>query len=412
MIKIQIQDVSDFKDAYLKLIKPLVLDELKLLKLSLEHLQNHTSIIPANIVSTKTITKSIANIIREPNVPKGYFNKPAYVNGVQNYLVGAKKINTVNLPNLSRLVNTLLDTTNDKLESLLIGEPENLKDTSDNLLSNYNLINKGELDVLKLAFDYLGDIGKSVRRFFYDKNITTYCPYCNQVIARHTENAQTGITADQMNLDHFFDKDKNPLLALSLFNLVPSDMICNMTNKGSITFSNKYHLNPYISGFRRSMIFKPIYDPLSLNITKIDLFITVDRNSAEHLKLIGDADRIDDKPEQGNLNVFQIFTKYNRTDVLDRSNRILRKIHNTAINQQSLNDILHETGLIDSYENFKQWYEDTTLSNFHEKEFDKQPYSKLNRDILDFVINNSSNAFNSEMRKMIVDSYLPENGGE
>ena len=412
MIKIQIKDVAILKASYLSTIKPLVINDLKLLKLSLEHLQDYTTIKNEDIVSVKTITKDIANIIRSSKVPKGYFNKPVYINGVQNYLVGANNIKTVNLSNLTNLISTLIDPANNRLDLILIGDAVNLKNISDSLLSNYNLVNEGELEVLKLAFNYLGDIGKTVRGFFYDKKLTTFCPYCNQVIAFHSENRQTGKTADQFNLDHFFCKDKNPLLALSLFNLVPCDMICNMTNKGSIQFSNKYHLNPYISGFKRSMVFRPIYNPLNFDIIKIDLFITVDRNSPEHLQLIGDKDRLDEQPEHGNLNVFQIYTKYNRPDVYERSTHILRKIYYTAINQKSLNDILQQTGLINSYDNFKRWYEEMALSRFQENEFDKQPYSKLNRDILDFVYDKHPQDFNGEIRKIIADSYLPDIGGE
>ncbi|MDP4201122.1 MAG: hypothetical protein Q8861_00380 [Bacteroidota bacterium] len=412
MIKIQINDVLALKTSYLRLIKPLVLDKLKFLKLSLEHLQDHTKIVDKDIVSVKSYTKDIANIIRPTKVAKGYFNKPVYIYGVQHYLDGINNINTVNLNDLTNLINTLLDPTKNELDLILIGDPENLKDTSDNLLAQYNLVNAGELDVLKLAFDYKGEIGSIVRHFFYDRNLTTFCPYCNQGIALHTENANTGKTADQFNLDHFFDKDNNPLLALSVFNLVPCDTTCNLTNKYTTPFSDKFHLNPYISGFKRDMVFKPVYDIISDEITEIELKITVDRNSARHLQLIGDKDKLDEQPEHGNLNVFQIYTKYNRDDVLKKSGRILRNMRRTAINIDSLKSILGEIGMVDSYENFKKWYEEHIYTEFHEKEFDKQAYSKLNRDMLDFVYEAYSDSIYNEVRKIISNSYLPTKGGE
>ncbi len=412
MIKIQIKDVVILKASYLTLIKPLVLNDLELLKLALEHLQDYTTIINDDIVSVKTITKNIVNIIRTPKLPSRLFNKPVYVVGVRDYLIGATNVQSVDRSGILKLINLLLDQVNGKLDSLLIGNPEKLKNISDNLINDYSLVNKEELDILKLAFNYSGEIGKTVRHFFYNENLTTFCPYCNQGIALHSENIQTGKTADQFNLDHFFDKDSNPLLALSLFNLVPCDTTCNMTNKYTTPFSDKFHLNPYISGFKRDMVFKPVYDVITGEINEIELKITVDRDSARHLQLIGDKDKLDEQPEHGNLNVFEIYTKYNRDDVLIQSSRILRNMRRTAINKDSLKSLLGEIGMVDSYENFKNWYEENIYTQFHEKEFDKQARSKLNRDMLDFVYAAYPDNFYSEVRKIIEDSYQPNIGGE
>lgn len=412
MIKIKISDVAALKAEYLTLIKHLVINDLKLLRLSLEHLLDYTSIKMDDIVSVKTITKDLANIIRKPKLPNKTFNKAVYIIGVEDYLIGAETIYKVDFDELYNIVDSLIDQTNGHLESLLVGDPEKLKETSDNLLNHYKLGNQQELDILKYGINYTGDIGKVVRRFFYDKSFTTFCPYCNQGLALHTENIQTGKTADQFHLDHFFDKDNNPLLALSLFNLIPSDTTCNVTNKLTTPFTDKFHLNPYISGYKQDMIFKPIYNPLDKEITEIELNITVLRNSPRHLQLIGDKDKLNEQPEHGNLNVFQIYTKYNRDDVKERSSHILRNMYNAAINKESLTELLKDTGMANSYENFKKWYEGTVYTRFQEKEFDKHPYSKLNRDIIDFVYATYPQDFNNEVRKILRDSYLPDQGGE
>lgn len=68
--------------------------------------------------------------------------------------------------------------------------------------------------------------------------------------------------------------------------------------------------------------------------------------------------------------------------------------------------------MVDSYENFKNWYEENIYTQFHEKEFDKQARSKLNRDMLDFVYAAYPDNFYSEVRKIIEDSYQPNIGGE
>ncbi len=51
------------------------------------------------------------------------------------------------------------------------------------------------------------------------------CPYCNrQYISSYEDNSINKTTAD---LDHFYPKSKYPLLALSLYNFIPSCQICN-----------------------------------------------------------------------------------------------------------------------------------------------------------------------------------------
>ncbi len=160
MIKIQIRDIVALKSEYLLLLQPLVVNELKRLKLSLEHLQDYKKIKIDDIVSVKTITKEIVNIIRTPSLPSNAFNKAVYVTGVANYPVGAKTVYPTNFLGLSKLLDLLLDLPNKKLESLLTCEPEKLKETNDNFLRDCNIGNSQELDIIRLAFFYQGYIAQ------------------------------------------------------------------------------------------------------------------------------------------------------------------------------------------------------------------------------------------------------------
>lgn len=412
MIKIQISDRETLKSEYLAIIKQEVIDALSLMKLSFEHLSDHTSIKDADRVKVKTFTKNIVDTIREPKTTNGYFNRDAYRNGVQNYLTGAKIIHKVNLIGLANLVTHLLDVSNEKLDEILVGNPETLKQTSDALLKDYRLTTKQELDILKLGFNYGGNTAELVKDFIYDKKLTTYCPYCNLNRARNTKNKVTGKTADQVSLDHFFDKDNNPLLGLSLFNLIPSDTNCNGINKHTKPFSDKLHLNPYISGFKRTMVFEPIFVPLSENVIEVELKITVDRTSQRHFQLIGDCDKRDQEEAHGNLNVFQIYTKYNDDEVHRDATRLFKNFRKTAINEQALQEILNEMDTLDPYDNFKGWYENLTGTRFHEKEFGLKAYSKFNRDLLDFVYSQYNKAIHDQVKTILENSYLPEKGGE
>jgi hypothetical protein len=49
--------------------------------------------------------------------------------------------------------------------------------------------------------------------------------------------------------DHFYDKDKHPLLRLSFYNLIPSCTLCNTTLKTSAATTTKPLVHPYFAGF-------------------------------------------------------------------------------------------------------------------------------------------------------------------
>lgn len=414
MVKIQIPDLNKFKIEFLPIVHDSVVSDLALLRLSLSHLNNPNIILDKDIISVKSITKGIVDSIRTPSTPNGTFNKGLYKNAVATYTNGATRLYPINWNNLISLIDYLLDEPNGSLEALLIGDPLDIKITNDNLLNHFGISDSKELNILKGGFNYGGDPGSSVRQFFYSKKSYKFCSYCNMARARHTVNPHTGETADQFHLDHFYSQTDHPLLALSLFNLVPSDSICNVDNKEAKLFSDKMHLNPYVSGFKRDMVFYPILDAFGEKIEEIDLKITADRNSDIWKQLIGDEDHLHDSPIHGNLNIFQIYTKYNCDDLYDQMGRLIKSYIKVAKNERSLKDILDdiETGYKDSYRNFKTWYEDVARTCFHENQFGEHAFSKLHRDMLDFVYNNYPEDFHDEVRQILKDSYLPENGGE
>lgn len=71
------------------------------------------------------------------------------------------------------------------------------------------------------------------------------CPYCNLAFA-HTI-FEKNIPKIRPTLDHFFDKAKFPIFAISLGNLVPSCSNCNSSLKGTKDFFSIPHLNPLTS---------------------------------------------------------------------------------------------------------------------------------------------------------------------
>nr|WP_300808368.1 HNH endonuclease domain-containing protein [uncultured Acetatifactor sp.] len=102
------------------------------------------------------------------------------------------------------------------------------------------------------------------------------CPYCNrQYITSFQVSGKQHVTAD---LDHFYPQSLFPLLALSLYNLVPVCLVCNrMVKKDS--FGNIW--NPYRAGFSDLVHFE-VDDPQNVQAL-------VGNNDEFSLKLKNDA---------------------------------------------------------------------------------------------------------------------------
>lgn len=72
------------------------------------------------------------------------------------------------------------------------------------------------------------------------------CPYCNRNYTFTTTNSGKNTRPD---FDHFYSKEKYPILALSFYNLIPSCILCNSRLKGRDEFTLKSHLHPYDDSF-------------------------------------------------------------------------------------------------------------------------------------------------------------------
>ncbi|MBP1163476.1 hypothetical protein JOE44_000360 [Chryseobacterium sp. PvR013] len=413
MIKIQISDIDTFKSDYLLKIKEDIVKRITNLNYAVSHLRDPDHINDNERSSAKHSTKHIIDLIRDKVIDIKDLKVAEYKNTLLNYKNGGEVMDT-DLEPLSVFLDYLLDDTNDSLKDLLICAPEDLFTNNTKLLDDFNINEEIYIKILKHAFLYDSDIGGKVRQFFHEKNITEFCPYCNISRAFYSVNPVTGKIADQHQLDHFFDKATYPLLSLSLFNLVPSDSVCNTANKHEIHFSDELHLNPYISGFKNDMKFEPLMDEFGKEVLGIDIKLKIDRNSLRWKQLIGDQDEIHLAPKHGNINVFQIHTKYNAKSIYAQTSGLIQMFRDLATNEKSIRDILNsiQEDEQDNYENFKSWYEKYARGRFHQKNFGELEHSKLYRDLLDFVFENYPQNFHESVNDILTNSYLPECGGE
>lgn len=142
------------------------------------------------------------------------------------------------------------------LRKLLVSEPKTLKKLNDSLVGKLNAIpnaaNKPTNKVLLVIFDYEGvfNSASKAEAYWLAKQIdTNTCVYCNRQYAFTIEKG-TGRNKDERlarpAFDHWFDKSSNPLMSLSLCNLIPSCTICNSSVKGKTPFDLATHTHPYV----------------------------------------------------------------------------------------------------------------------------------------------------------------------
>ena len=144
----------------------------------------------------------------------------------------------------------------DVLRKLLISEPKALKKLNDELVAKLNAIpnaaNRPSDKDLLLIFGYERVFNSSSKSeaYWLSKQIdSNTCVYCNRQYAFTIEKG-TGKNKNERlarpAFDHWFDKGSNPLMSLSLCNLIPSCTICNSSVKGSSKFDLSTHTHPYV----------------------------------------------------------------------------------------------------------------------------------------------------------------------
>ena len=186
------------------------------------------------------------------------------------------------------------------------------------------------------------------------------CPYCN-LNATYTVIVKDGTKITRPEFDHFYDKDSNPILALSFYNLIPSCHTCNSTLKGKEPFSINSHLNPYSDNFDKEAKFR----------LKIE-----DSTFYHSIKGFDVALESDDERAKNNIKSFELDTLYqNHKDI------ILELIQKEAIyNESYLDELLtqYEGTLFKNKEDLQRLISGGYVSD---EEIGKRPLSKLIKDI-------------------------------
>ena len=168
-----------------------------------------------------------------------------------------KRIISYPKPGSKRFLATILG----DLSLILSGEPDDLAVISAkiNIIINAHPKNK---KAIKKIFDYDWFIAKTKKRYnayhlaaSLEVNV---CVYCNRNYT-HTVITNDGEKITRPQFDHFFSKGKNPVLALSFYNLIPSCSICNSGIKHEADFELPTHNHPYKDNFLSDFSFSYKY---------------------------------------------------------------------------------------------------------------------------------------------------------
>lgn len=220
-------------------------------------------------------------------------------------------------------------------------------------------------------YDYIRDIGysnfskkkKEYNAYDFAKALDiSACPYCNRNYTFTVTNDEDAIL--RPDIDHFYDKDTYPILALSFYNLIPSCIECNRILKGTKEFRIDTHLHPYLDDFN--------------SLAKFEY-----KHKTKKDKKIYSKERID----------ISINTKDDRTQkVIDDLK--LEKVYNQGYKDTVLELIQKREIYPDSYiDDLFNQYEGTLFKNredllrlitggyIDDKDIDKRPLSKLIKDI-------------------------------
>lgn len=195
------------------------------------------------------------------------------------------------------------------------------------------------------------------------------CPYCNKNYT-YTVIDKSSITKQKQytrpDIDHFLPKETYPYFALSIYNLIPSCLICNRTIKGSKPFSTETHLHPYMESFNDIHKFSTS-KPLSMCDKATDFEITFD-DTSDDVGLL--------KKAKNNIQDFVLLPQYNKhKDIV-----LELKEKHSLYNEASISNILSDTEVFkDKDETYLKGL--VMGTSLEDKDINKRPLSKLTKDI-------------------------------
>lgn len=396
MIKIEHPELDKIAEEYFNLIKKNILERAKIFEMILEQILNQKDNLDklakenwGTIKSfTKLLFKNEINLVKadelngekerkqelENKLKQGIKKKWINDDVIQlcQYLSQENNIKDIIVKRAYQDTNTIL--------LKVIGKRED-KDKLDEEL--FVVINKIiDYDILENTKKVNNDSIKISYWLTQRLGVNT-CPYCNRTPI-HTvfDSTKSNKELIKPTLDHFYPKSKNPFLALSFYNLIPSCYYCNSSLKGSKDMDIVTHLNPYIDGFGEDAKFS--FLPVSLlspQSNPDNYKITLAPNKEKGLSKEKQRQIFGDNSEEGNVNLFKLEEIY--------------QVHRDLVGELVVKAEVFKA----QQENIRQFYQalstnDSELYQFYfgnyldEQDHNKRPLAKLTKDIVTEIIPN------------------------
>ena len=193
--------------------------------------------------------------------------------------------------------------------------------------------------------------------------------YCNRNYTLTVEKGKNKIDKiTRPEFDHFFDKSENPLLALSIQNLIPSCKTCNTSLKGSKKFNLTSNLHPYKD---------EVIDFYNFAFVPHDVKSIIGGHSNLSVKLnIGSGNiKIDKKINKSN-EIFKL------EDIMSAHSDELKDLFNIRykFSERYFEELFNKYKALGL--NYDDVYKIVFGVEYNELDFANRPFSKLKKDIL------------------------------
>jgi hypothetical protein len=303
-----------------------------------------------------------------------YFDLKQKQEVIDNHYVQLRKtvLNRINKTSLAPTIRNLIRW---NIKQILIGDVERLEFLNRKLRRNreYKADKENQNIHLEYIFNYRAFRGKNPNKYdAYDlaKSLgVRTCLYCNRLYTLTVMKGQKDEDKfTRPDFDHFIDKGKNPLLALSIYNLVPCCKICNSSLKGTKPFTVKKYVHPYKDDFSDSYWYR--YIPYDVDdVLRGDSSLKVGIDTA-----FGDTNKV--QRIKRTTNLFKLDTIYSAHS--DELKDLFEMRH--LFSKDYLEEIkknYRDIGLTD-----EDYYRIVFGVSYNESDFYKRPFSKIKKDLL------------------------------
>jgi len=372
MITIYLEDRNSVKNAYIAANLPWVRERLQFFINAFKFINRVISVNDLkNANAWEYVTKTSLLKILLKSTKRASFTSHTHYNRLRN----PNQVHESYRLNAAIYITKLEGIDDALLTEILVAHPDRLLEIQRDLFNGWDtLVNLKPLLQSIFNYDTLRDHSNYNLKHISTEVRLKSCPYCNIVKISFENEARDPIVSPAV--DHFYDKQRNPLLGTSLFNLVPSCTKCNSQLKGDFEFNRDTHLNPHIEGFEEDAVFSAVITVNGTDISyKGDLVVNAPVGSPKYVKII-DAG-FSDTSKLGNANVFKLKQSYS----VDYSAKI-RKIHEicdeeTVEYMRTLKAFINRLGGGDLWTYYKKFDVYLDPNKFQEEDLSKFIYDIL-----------------------------------